>query len=264
MRTIRIDRLEDPRLDDYRNVRDPDLAARGGLFIAEGRLVVARLLGSRRFRTRSLMLTEAARTSLGELIDRADDVPVFVVSQAVMNGVTGLNIHRGCLAIGERTPPPGLRDLVAGARRLVVLERVANADNVGAIFRNAAAFGVDALLMDEATTDPLYRKSIRTSMGAALRVPFARAEPLANALDTVVDCGLTLVALTPRPAAPALATLAHSLRSQRLAIVVGHEGEGLTSGTLARCNLQVRLPMSDAVDSINVATAAAIALYALA
>ena len=263
MPIIGIDSLDDRRLDDYRNVRDSDLAARGGLFIAEGRLVVGRLLDNRRFRTRSLMLTEAARTSLGALIDRANDAPVFVVSQAVMNGVTGLNIHRGCLAVGERTLQPPLRELAAAARRLVVMERVANADNVGAIFRNAAAFGVDAVLLDDATTDPLYRKSIRTSMGAALQVPFARAEPLADALDTVAHCGLTLVALTPQPDAAPLTTLAPSLRSQRIAIIVGHEGEGLTPDTLARCSLRTRLPMSDTVDSLNVATAAAIALYAL-
>ncbi len=261
---IPIDSLDDPRLDAYRNLRDPELAARGGLFIAEGRLVVARLLESTRFATQSLMVTEPARAALGARLEGDADLPVYLVPQAVMNGVTGANIHRGCLSIGQRAPLADTDTLVASARRVLVLERIGNADNVGGLFRNAAAFGVDAVVLDPATTDPLYRKAIRTSVGASLQVPFTRADSMTAALDAITASGLTLLALTPNPAAPTIARLAPSLRGQRLAIVVGHEGDGLTADTLTRCELQARIPMSAVVDSLNVATAAAIALHALA
>jgi tRNA G18 (ribose-2'-O)-methylase SpoU len=261
---VPIDTLDDTRLDAYRNVRDPDLATRGGLFIAEGRLVVARLLDSDRFATRSVMVTEAARAALAARLDRPDEVPVYVVPQAVMNGVSGANIHRGCLALGERGPLASLSSLAATAHRVLVLERVANADNVGGLFRNAAAFGVDAVLIDQATTDPLYRKAIRTSVGASLQVPFTRTDSMSAALDALIASGLTLLGLTPNPGAPPIAAVAPSVRTSRLAIVVGHEGDGLAADTLARCGLRARIPLSPAVDSLNVATAAAIALYALA
>jgi tRNA G18 (ribose-2'-O)-methylase SpoU len=167
----------DSRIADYRNVPDRELLERRRLFVAEGRLVVRRLLTASPLRTRSAMVTEAGRASMSDILPGDSPLPIYVVSQAVMNGVTGFNLHRGCLAIGERPAPADWRALAAGARRIVVLERVGNADNVGGIFRSAAAFAADAVLLGPGCADPLYRKAIRTSMAATLTLPFATIEP---------------------------------------------------------------------------------------
>jgi tRNA G18 (ribose-2'-O)-methylase SpoU len=201
------------------------------------------------------------------VFDARADVPVYVVPQWMINAVTGFNIHRGCLAIGERPAEGAWPALAAGARRLVVVERVANADNVGAIFRNAAAFGADAVLLDASSTDPLYRKAIRTSMGAALQVPFARMAPWPAALHDLraaqARAACLLVALTPSGTVTLEEAVSAIPRDQPVAIVVGHEGEGLTAAALDACDVHARIPIADAVDSLNVATACAIALYAL-
>jgi tRNA G18 (ribose-2'-O)-methylase SpoU len=263
MPIIRVSDLGDSRLAEYRNMADARLARERGIFIAEGRLVVSRLLMSSRFAARSVMVTEAALASIDAPGGRGAATPVYVVPQPVMNGVTGLNIHRGCLAVGERRQPETIAAVTANARRIVVLERVANADNVGGIFRNAAAFGVDAVLLDKVSTDPLYRKAIRTSMGAALRMPFARADSIAAALTELRGLGFTAVALTPGADAEPLAAVAARHRSHRIALIVGHEGDGITAATLGACDLRARIPMAEAVDSLNVAAATAIALYEL-
>ena len=177
-----------------------------------------------------------------------------------MNAIAGFNIHRGCLAVGERLPPPAWESLASGARRLVILEHVSNADNVGAIFRNAAAFGLDAVLLGPSCTDPLYRKAIRTSMGAALRMPFALMEDWPQDLYRLKTGGMSLLALTPSARAETLDRVAPSLRT---AVLVGHEGEGLSDAALRASDIQVRIPMASGIDSLNVATAAAIAFYAL-
>jgi tRNA G18 (ribose-2'-O)-methylase SpoU len=259
---IPVNDAADPRLEDYRNVPDAELIARRGIFVAEGRLVVARLLEGRRFPTRSVLVTEAARRALAGVFDVRADVPVFVVPQWVINAITGFNIHRGCLAIGERPPAPAWEAVASHARRLVVVERMANADNVGAIFRNAAAFGAGGVLLEPTCTDPLYRKAIRTSMGAALQVPFARMAPWPQALPALRALGYTLVGMTP-DAPQTIDTVASrfSGKSDRLALLVGHEGEGLTAAALDACSVQARIPMAPGVDSLNVATAAAIAMY---
>ncbi|MBI2187705.1 MAG: RNA methyltransferase [Acidobacteria bacterium] len=251
----------DERIADYRAVSDPELARRHGIFIAEGRLVVRRLLTDRRFTTRSVMVTEPACTALADVLEARADVPVYVVPQTVMNGVAGFNIHRGCLAVGERPAPRPWTEVIAGARVVVVLERIANADNVGGVFRNAAAFGADAVLLDPASTDPLYRKAIRTSMGAALGVSFARAEPWPDVLAALADRGFTTLALTPAASAPPLAAVAEAAAAQPVALVLGHEGEGLTDAATAACAHRARIPITAATDSLNVATATAIALY---
>ena len=253
----------DPRLADYRNIPDPELVERSGVFIAEGRLVVRRLLTMSRFAARSLMVTEPARVALADAIDGAGGLPVYVVPQALMNDITGFNIHRGCLAVGERGPDADWRALASGASRLVALERVANADNVGSVFRNAAAFGAGAVLLDGSSTDPLYRKAIRTSMGAALTVPFARALPWSAALHDLRRSGIVLVGLTPDARAMALRDVAAGLSHERVALVFGHEGEGLSEATLGACQHLARIPMAGGVDSLNVGTASAIALYEL-
>jgi tRNA G18 (ribose-2'-O)-methylase SpoU len=255
---IRIDAADDDRLSDFRNVPDPELLTRLGLFVAEGRLVVARLLASG-LHTRSVLVTEPALASLEELLTD-QPVPVYVVTQTVMNAVAGFNFHRGCLAIGVRPPARSWRDIAGGAARLVVLERVSNVDNIGSIFRNAAAFGADGILLQADCADPLYRKAIRTSMAASLTVPYARA-PWPEMLRELAADGWATAAMTPAADAPLLRNLAPTLRDRRVAIVLGHEGEGLTDEALQVCTHRARIAMANGVDSVNVATAAAIALY---
>ena len=261
---VRVSAFSDPRLDDYRNVPDPELLRARGIFVAEGRLVVRRLLESSRFRARSLLVTPAAHEALADAIEPFPDLPVYVVTQDTMNEVTGFNIHRGCLAVGERPATLSWMDVARGASLLVILDRVSNADNVGGIFRSAEAFGADAVLLERSSTDPLYRKAIRTSMGAALSIPFARIDAWPEALRVLREDGALLVGLTPGEHAPTLADTIASFRDRRVAFVVGHEGEGLTREATQACNVLARIPMANGVDSLNVATATAIALYELA
>jgi tRNA G18 (ribose-2'-O)-methylase SpoU len=272
MPIIRTDDTADTRLADYRGVADPGLAADHGIFIAEGRLVVRRLLASARFATRSVLVTAPAMAALADVLANRPEVPVFLVSQAAMNTVAGFNIHRGCLAIGERPAPANWHDLAGEISKpktqtpgvLVCLERLANADNVGSVFRSAAAFGAGGVLLDPASTDPLYRKAIRTSMGAALQVPFARAEPWPAALIELRSHGVVVIAMTSSAGARPLIEVADAVAERPAAIVLGHEGDGLTLDSTAACELQARIPITSAVDSLNVAAAAAIALYELA
>lgn len=266
MRAMVVTRLDDrgEMLADYRNIPDPELVARRGLFVAEGRLVVTRLLTASPLTPRSVMVTETAYAAIRPVLDARPEVPVYVVPQAVMNEIAGFNIHRGCLALGERPDPPDWRGVAAGARRMVVLERVGDADNVGSMFRSAAALGADAVLLGPSCADPLYRKAIRTSMGAVLAVPFARAEPWPAALCDLRHAGWSVIGLTPEPAAVPLRDAADAIGRARAALVVGHEGEGLTREALDACGLRARIPMAGGTDSLNVATAAAVALYELA
>ena len=266
MTVVRIESDADERLSDFRNIPDPSLLVRRGLFVAEGRLVVTRLLASG-METRALLVTETALASLGESTANGD-FPVYVVPQEVMNSVAGFNFHRGCLAIGVRPPARDWREIVAGSTRpdpanaptLVVLERVGNVDNVGAIFRNAAAFGVDGVLLQADCADPLYRKAIRTSMAASLQIPYATV-PWPDALRELSEAGWATIAMTPTHDAPLLHGVAASLADRPIAIVLGHEGDGLTSEAGLACTHRARIPMAAGVDSVNVATAAAIALY---
>ena len=263
---IRIDDPADARLEDYRNVPDPELIEQRGVFVAEGRLVVARLLKGSRFRARSVLVTDAARQAMNEVLNGgpgAKEFPVYVVPPWIINAVTGFNIHRGCLAIGERSVVPAWHEVAANARRLVVIERVGNADNIGAIFRHAEAFGVDGVLLEARCADPLYRKAIRTSMGAALHVPFARMEPWPSPLGELRERSWSLVALTPTADRTLQDVVAGAGRDAKTAIVLGHEGDGLSPEALEVCDLHARIPMAAGVDSLNVATACAIALYEL-
>ena len=259
--------LDDPRVDDYRNVPDPELLRARGVFVAEGRLVVRRLLETPRFRTRSVLLTHAAYPAVADIVRRCPDLPVYVVTQAAMNEITGFNIHRGCLAIGERPPASRWTDLARHASLIVVLERVSNADNVGAIFRSAAAFGADAVLLGPACADPLYRKTIRTSMGAALSVPFAAMADWPADLAGLRAQGFGLLALTPRADAVALSSFdrpGQPSSAAKTALLLGHEGDGLSSEAFALADVCVRIPIAAGVDSLNVSTAASIALYEVA
>jgi len=262
--TIEVSDPLDPRVADYRNVPHPALLERHGLFVAEGRLVVRRLLTGSRFVTRSLMVTRAALDALPHDTRDRPDLPFYLVAQDVMNEIAGFNFHRGCLAIGERGAPLDWRRLAAGAPLSVLLERVGDADNVGSIFRNAAAFGAGTILLDSASADPLYRKAIRTSMGASLHLPFARLDDrLDAALRVLHEDGVATVALTPSPEVPCLQQVVSQLTNRRVTLVVGHEGDGLTQDVLDACDFRARIPMTAGVDSLNVATSAAIAMYEL-
>ena len=263
MPVIRVDEPDDPRIAAYRNVPDPDLLIKSGLFVAEGRLVVRRLIEGRRFSVRSVMVNEAALVPLHESLAVRHDLPVYLVPQAVMNTITGFNIHRGCLAVAERPRPREWREVIAGARRVIALERIGNADNVGSVFRSAAAFGIDAVLLERTCADPLYRKAIRTSMGAALTMPYAEAEPFPEVLRELGRNGWVSIGMTPAPTALPIRPLSLTLSDRPIAIVVGNEGEGLSEAALDACTHRARIPMTSDVDSLNVATAAAIALYDL-
>jgi tRNA G18 (ribose-2'-O)-methylase SpoU len=255
---IRVDDPADERLAPYRDVGAHEALRARGLFVAEGRLVVRRLLEDGRFAVESVLATPAAHASLATTFDETG-VPAIVCAPDVLQSVTGYDFHRGCLALARR--PVTLPDVGAlcGARPLLVLEGVGNPDNIGGIFRSALALGAGGVVIDEGCGDPLYRKAIRTSMAATLRVPFARA-PLARALPALRENGFHIVALTPS----ADAADVRDLRGvPRVALLLGAEGDGLSAGTLACADARARIPVDAAADSLNVAVAASIALYAL-
>ena len=260
-----IDDPADPRVADYRALQDAELRRRRGLFVAESRAVVRSLLASSRFRTRSVLLTASALDSLREAL-RAADVPVYLASHEVARAVVGFDFHRGCVALGERGPEPRLETLVArpGPRLVLALEDVSNPDNVGGVFRNARAFGADAILLSAGSADPLYRKAIRTSMGASLATPFAHLADWMDGLARLRAAAYTLVALTPDASALDI-TLLGERRAvpSRVALLLGAEGSGLRAGTREAADVLWRIAMAPGVDSLNVATAAAIALHHL-
>jgi tRNA G18 (ribose-2'-O)-methylase SpoU len=260
---VAIDDADDPRLAPYRAVRERDLVGRAGLFIAEGEVVLRLLVQRGRFPLQSLLVTERRLDPLRNLVAGLPaDVPVYVVPQAVMNGVAGFAIHRGALGVGVRGEEPSMDHLLAGLpeRALVVgLVGIANHDNVGGIFRNAAAFGAGAVLIDPATCDPLYRKAIRVSVGAALVTPFARADDPQALLAALDRHGFTTLALSPG----GTRTLSEVRRAPRMAVLLGTEGPGLPASILARIET-VRIPMAGDFDSLNVATTSGIVLYHLA
>lgn len=261
---IRIDGPADPRVADYLIVTEPALVGRRGLFVAEGRLVVQRLIQDRRYLIRSLLVNDAARKALDPVLgDLNPGTPVYLADAVHFHAITGYDVHRGCLALAERGAERLAADLLRTARLVVVLEGVTNADNVGGVFRNAAAFGADAVLLDPASCDPLYRKAIRTSMATTLRVPFARLPGWPASLAEIGAAGLALVALTPRGPSVSLDELAASLRAGRIALVIGSEGEGLSPAVEALADHRVSIPIRAAVDSLNLSVAAGIALSRL-
>ncbi len=264
MPIIRLQTLNDPRVRDYRAVSDPELVRRRHLFVAEGRLVVERLIDARRHAIQSMLLSETALAGMQAAVDRIpSDVPVYVSSADGFLGLTGLNIHRGCLALVERPAGSSVEEVIRPARTVVVLEGVADPDNVGGIFRNAAAFGADAVLLSPTCCDPLYRKAIRTSMAATLRVPFARVADWPAGLHALRDRGFLIAALTPRMPSLALDEVACAPRPERLALLFGTEGAGLSEAACELADLRVRIPVADEIDSVNVAVAAGIALSRL-
>ena len=249
-----------PALAPYREVGDPSALERRGLFVAEGRLVVERLIAERsRFSIESIVVIPAAAAALADVLDRAGDIPVHVCEPSLLERITGFDFHRGCLALARRPAATPLTSF-ARARRLLALERVGNPDNVGGLFRVALALGGDGVLLDPASGDPLYRKAIRTSMGAALRVPFARVEPWPEGLDEVRG-DAHVVALTPDPAAMPIDEYAVE-PDRRLILLLGSEGPGLSDAAMRYADVRLRIPVAPAADSLNVVVAAGIALHA--
>ncbi len=262
LRPIRIDQPDDPRIEAYVNIRERDLVGRGGRFIAEGETVLAVLLRQRLHAVESLFILDTRLPLLADLPAALPaDVPVYTASRAVMDAVAGFPIHRGVLALGRRGEPEDAGAFLAGLppRALVVgLVGLANHDNVGGIFRNAAAFGADAVLLDDTSCDPLYRKAIRVSVGGALTVPFFRAASAHGLMDMLDSAGFSVLALSPR----GTETLSQLTPPPRAALLLGTEGPGLPYDVLARCRT-VSIPMHGRFDSLNVATTSGIAMHHL-
>jgi tRNA G18 (ribose-2'-O)-methylase SpoU len=265
MKIIRIQDGHDARLADYAGVREPALLRERGLLIAEGRFVVHRVMGAGRVTVRSLLVNEAALNGLSDVLEWAGaNIDVYVASPDVITTATGFNMHRGCLALAERPAEVAMETLLSTATLVAILERVVDPDNVGSVFRSAEAFGTDAVLLSPGCGDPFYRKAIRTSSGAALVVPFATAAPWPGVLDQLGAKGFVIAATTPADEAVDIGTFADTAAARgRVAVLFGTEGQGLSPETLARADVRLRIPMSGALDSLNIATAAGIVLHRL-
>ncbi|MFI6362574.1 TrmH family RNA methyltransferase [Nocardia sp. NPDC050630] len=257
---IDIDDPADPRVDDFRDLksadRRPDLPGRKGLVIAEGVVVVQRMLDSR-FRPSALLGVEKRRVELAEDLARID-VPYYRASAEVMAEVVGFHLNRGVLAVARRPAELNVDDVIERASTVAVLEGVNDHENLGSMFRNAAGFGVDAILFGHRCADPLYRRAVRVSMGHVLRVPFAQLPTWPEGLDDLRNKGFQIIALTPNPAAVNLAT---AMTGKRVALLLGAEGPGLTEEAMRATDIRARIPMAPGTDSLNVATAAAMAFY---
>jgi tRNA G18 (ribose-2'-O)-methylase SpoU len=258
--------IEDPadsRLDPYRGLRDVDarrrLESHHGFFVAEGVTVIRRLLSSAYPVLSVLALPAKAARLSADLNHRG--VAVYVADRAVLAGVAGFDVHRGALAIAARRPPRSFDTVVAGANTVAVLEGLTDHENLGAIVRSASALGVGALLLDPTCADPLYRRSVRVSMGEVLFLPWARLDTWPDALHSLRDAGFTLVALTPSSDAEAIDDVLGSVKGP-VAFLLGSEGPGLSAVALAAADRIARVPIAPSVDSLNVGHAAAIAFHA--
>lgn len=260
MPRIPIDDPMDPRIEAYRDIRERDLVGRDGHFIAEGEVVLRVLLERGRHKIESLLIAEKRLTALAPLLEcLPPSVPIYTAGQHVLDRIAGFSLHRGILALGRKAPQPAVTALLneLPERALViVLYDIANHDNVGGIFRNAAAFGANAVILDTRSCDPLYRKAIRVSVGAALTVPFTRLQPGEDAIEILAQSGFEAIAFTPNGAT----SLAKLTRSKRVAVLLGAEGPGLPAEILARART-VSIPMANGFDSLNVATTSGIALH---
>jgi len=254
----------DPRLADYVDLTDTALRRRlepaGGLFIAEGDKVIRRAVRAG-YPIRSLLLS---RRWLPQLLDLLDgwSGPVFVAEEDVLETLTGFSVHRGALASMERLPLPAPAQLLASARRVVLLEGLVDPTNVGLVTRSAAAFGMDGLLLDPRCADPLFRRAVKTSMGTVFSLPHARFSAWPQGIDDVRSAGFTVLALTPTAGSIALDELPTD-GLERCALLLGTEGAGLSRGALEAADLAVRIPMAPGIDSLNIAAAAAVAMWEL-
>lgn len=264
MQLVEISSLQDPRLADYTQLTDVQLRSMRepaeGLFLAESTKVISRALAAG-MRPRSVLLLPEWLPQVAPLLEEHPDTPVFVGSSTQLEQLTGFHMHRGALAAMERPAPRDPRQLIASAKRLVVLEGLTDHTNVGAIFRSIAALGADGVLLTENCADPLYRRAIRVSMGAVLQVPWARIPRWQVSGPMLRDAGFAVAALALRDDAINLADFARAL-PEKFALVFGSEGPGLSRQALASATHCVTIPMQHGVDSLNVATAAAITLWA--
>jgi tRNA G18 (ribose-2'-O)-methylase SpoU len=259
----RIDAPDDPRVADYAHVGDAAWLRDRGLFVVEGRLVLERLIQGGRFTLHSVLVTDASLDALAGPL-AAVRCPVYLAARNVMETLTGFDFHRGCLALAGREPADSSPPPLGRARRLLGIESVGNPDNVGGLFRVAEAFRADGVVLDPASGDPLYRKAIRTSMGAVLRLPFFRFTAWPAGLVALRQDGLKIVALTPHQPAVPLAEYSRSIGpGDRLVLMVGAEGTGLSDQVMQLSDARVWIPIAEGVDSLNVVVAAGIALATL-
>ncbi|GGL24316.1 TrmH family RNA methyltransferase [Phycicoccus endophyticus] len=267
MSVVRIEDAADPRLADYVSLTDVALRRRlepaGGLYVAESEKVIRRALEAGH-RPRSYLMAERWLSDLADVVADAqrDRVPVYVGEHEVIERLTGFHLHRGALAAMHRPPLPPLGQVLADARRVLVLEDVVDHTNVGAVFRSAAALGMDAVLVTPRCADPLYRRSVRVSMGTVFQVPWTRVDPWPGGVEALRGLGFHVAALALSPDAVTLDALAGD-PPERLALVLGTEGDGLSPRTVAAVDTVVRIPMAGGVDSLNVAAAGAVAAWAL-
>src|SRR4051795_8525153 len=260
---IEVTDRDDPRLADYRDLRDVQLRthleAEHGLFLAEGEKVVRRAVEAG-FTPRSFLMAPRWLEGLADVLDRSG-APCYVVTEALAEQVTGFHVHRGALASLERRPLPGLDEVLDGARQVLVLEDVVDHTNVGAIFRCGAAFGFDAVLLAPRCADPLYRRSVKVGMGAVFSMPWTRLPDWSAALPDLAARGFTTVALTLAEDAVAVEDAVAGI--DRVALVLGSEGHGLSSRLESTADRRAVIPMAAGVDSLNVASAAAVACYVI-
>jgi len=261
---ILVDDPADPRLGDYIGLTDAALRHRlettDGVFIAEGDLAIRALVASP-FPVRSVLVTAARHRALIDVLEPLGS-PVYVGEPELLRAVVGFDLHRGAVAAAGRLPLAPAAELVSGARLVLVVEAVNDHENLGALFRNAAAFGVEAVLLSPTCADPLYRRSVRVSLGHVLGVPFTRLPDWPAGLGALRAGGFTVVALSPRLPARSVDTLGPLAAADGgLVLMVGAEGPGLSAGALAQADHRVRVEMAPGVDSLNVATAAAVALH---
>jgi tRNA G18 (ribose-2'-O)-methylase SpoU len=263
---VSVEEITDPydeRIADYRALTDVELRTRWepphGLFIAEGELVLRRALRAG-YSPRSFLLDAKRVDQLGDLDSHG--APVYAAGQDVLERATGFHVHRGVLASFHRKPLPAAAEVLASARRVALLENVNNHTNVGAVFRGAAALGVDAVLLSPSCADPLYRRSVRVSMGEVFAVPYATIEPWPDGLAEVRAAGFTVLAMTPAPDAVPIQRLTGEQR-KCAALLLGAEGAGLTRAAQEASDVRVVIPMRRGVDSLNVAAAAAVAFWEL-
>ncbi|WP_125615103.1 TrmH family RNA methyltransferase [Specibacter cremeus] len=264
MTLVRLESADDPRVADYAALSDAALRRRTdperGLYIAESSKVLRRALDAGH-RPRSFFLAEKWLDGLADVLAAHPDVPAFVGTPGVLEEITGFHLHRGALAAMHRPAPVAVDALLAGARRIAVLEDIVDHTNLGAIFRAAAALDVDAVLVSPHCADPLYRRSIRVSMGTVFQVPWARLDAWPGALSVLRAAGFTTAALALAPDSLGIDELA-ARNDEKLALILGTEGDGLADGTLAAADLRVKIPMRPGVDSLNVAAASAVAFFA--
>ena len=260
-RLVPVEDPADPRLADFRDLRDVQLRTHlevaEGLFIAEGEKVVRRAAAAG-FATRSFLMAERWLDGLADVLD-ASTAPCYVVSEALAEQVTGFHVHRGALASMERVPLPSTSEVLRDATTVVVLEDVVDHTNVGAVFRSAAALGVDAILISPRCADPLYRRSVKVAMGAVFSVSYARIDDWRHGLDVLSESGFTSIALTP--AADAVPIETAVLGQDKVALLVGTEGHGLSERWMQEADVRAVIPMAPGIDSLNVAAATAVACY---